>query len=72
VKAQNGRCEGRKLYGTRPGEAAVVERIKELRLTGTAVDKTAEQLNSEGIKPRAGVRWHATSVRRVLLAADAM
>ena len=37
-----------------------------------AVDKIAEQLNAEGIKPRAGVRWHATSVRRVLLAAYAM
>jgi DNA invertase Pin-like site-specific DNA recombinase len=72
VKAQNGRCEGRKPYGTRVGEAAVIERIKALRLTSMAVDKIAEQLNSEGIKPRAGVRWHATSVRRVLLAADAM
>jgi DNA invertase Pin-like site-specific DNA recombinase len=72
AKAENGRCEGRKPYGTRPGEAVVIERIKELRLTGMAVDKIARQLNTEGVKPRAGVRWHATSVRRVLLAADAM
>ncbi len=72
VKAQNGRCEGRKPYGARQGELTVIERIKALRLTGMAVDKIADQLNAEGIKPRAGVCWHATSVRRVLLAADAM
>ena len=72
VKAQNGRCEGRKPYGDRQGETAVIERIKALRLTSMAVDKIADQLNAEGIKPRAGVRWHGTSVRRVLLAADAM
>ena len=41
MKAQNGRCEGRKPYGTRPAEAAVIERIKTLRLTGMAVDKIA-------------------------------
>lgn len=72
AKAENGRCEGRKPYGTRPGEEAVIDRIKELRLTGMGVDSIAGQLNTEGVKPRAGVRWHATSVRRVLLAADAM
>lgn len=58
AKAENGRCEDRKP----PGEAAVIERIKALRLTGMAADKIAGQLNAEGIKPRAGVRWHATFV----------
>jgi DNA invertase Pin-like site-specific DNA recombinase len=72
AKAQNGRCEGRKPYGSRPGELVTIERIKALRLTGMAIDKIADTLNAEGIKPRAGTRWHATSIRRVLLAAHAM
>jgi DNA invertase Pin-like site-specific DNA recombinase len=72
AKARNGRCEGRKPYGDRPGEPEVIERIKALRATGLAVDKLADTLNAEGIKPRAGSRWHGSSVRLVLLAADAM
>jgi DNA invertase Pin-like site-specific DNA recombinase len=72
AKAANGRCEGRKPYGFRPGEPEVIERIKALRGTGLAVDKIADALNTEGIKPRAGVRWHATSVRHVLVAQNAM
>ena len=31
VRRRNGRCEGRKPYGTRPGEHRVVQRILELR-----------------------------------------
>jgi hypothetical protein len=50
----------------------VIEHIKELRGAALAVDKIADALNIEGIKPRAGVRWHATSVRRILIAADAL
>lgn len=55
-----GGCEGRKPYGTRSGEAEVIEGMKELRQQGTAVDKIAETLNTEGIKPRSGQQWYAT------------
>ena len=61
IRAKLGRCEGRKPYGTRPGEAEVIERMKKLREQGTAVDKIAETLNIEGIKPRAGRKWYATT-----------
>ena len=72
IKATSGRCEGRKPYGFGAGEAAIVERIKQLRREGTAVDKIAGVLNTEGIKPRSGVRWYPTSVYRVLKAAGAL
>jgi DNA invertase Pin-like site-specific DNA recombinase len=73
VKAQTGRCEGKKPYGTLPGETAVVDRMKELRRSGLAVDKIAAQLNSEGLPPRAaGARWHQTSVYRILKVANAL
>jgi DNA invertase Pin-like site-specific DNA recombinase len=73
IRAQKGRCEGKKPYGTHAGEQAVIERMKALRLTGLAVDKIAETLNSEGLKPRsAKARWHQTSVYRILKVADAL
>src|SRR5580698_8865105 len=52
AKAANGVCEGRKPYGARIGESAVVERITSLRNVGMAIDTIAETLNAEGIKPR--------------------
>ena len=72
VRERTGRCEGRKRYGTKTGESAVIERIKGMRHTGMAVDKIAAALNREGVKPRAGVRWYPTSVSRVLRANDGL
>ena len=73
VKAQNARCEPRKPYGTRPGKDVVIERKRQLRHSGLAVDKIAESLNAEELKPRtAGSRWHQTSVYRILKMANAL
>jgi DNA invertase Pin-like site-specific DNA recombinase len=72
IRTKAGHCEGRKPYGTRPGEADVIERMKALRCDGLAVDKVAETLNSQGIKPRAGQMWYSTSVYRVLKATGAL
>lgn len=72
IRAKVGRWEGRKPYGTRPGEAEVVEQMKELRQQGAAVDKIAETLNTEAIKPRSGQQWYATSVYRALKCANAL
>jgi DNA invertase Pin-like site-specific DNA recombinase len=72
VRDTSGRCEGRKRYGSRIGESSNVERMKEMRLRGMAVNKIAEALNAEGVEPRAGLRWYATSVYRVLKAANAL
>jgi len=71
VKAQTGRCDGRKPYGERPGEQEVIERIVALRGEGLGMDKIAERLNAEGIAARAG-RWHAMSLSRVLQKANAI
>ena len=72
AKANTGRCEGRKPYGSKPGEAAIIDEMTALRRSGYAVDKIAERLNAEGIKPRSGVRWYPTSVYRVLKASGAL
>jgi DNA invertase Pin-like site-specific DNA recombinase len=65
-RAKEGRCEGRKPYGYFDGERTVVERMTELRNTGMGFDRIAAVLNAEGVKPRAGERWHGLVVNRIL------
>jgi DNA invertase Pin-like site-specific DNA recombinase len=72
MRAATGRCEGRKAYGVRPGEPDVISRIKTLRRQGLAVDKIASSLNAEQLKPRSGTQWYATSVYRILKAANSL
>ena len=65
-KAKTGRCEGAKPYGTLPGEAAVIERMKTLRAEGIGFDRIAAKLNEDGVKPRRGARWHGLTVNKIL------
>jgi DNA invertase Pin-like site-specific DNA recombinase len=65
MKARTGRCEGRKPFGDRPGEAPTLKRMNELRVEGLSFARIAERLNLEGRKPRAGQQWHPGVVRRI-------
>lgn len=65
-KSKHGRCEGRKPYGHRDGEQEVLGRMRALRDEGLAFHKIAAQLNTEGMKPRSGARWHGFVVNRIL------
>jgi DNA invertase Pin-like site-specific DNA recombinase len=67
MKAKTGACEGRKPYGSRPGEAEVISRILELRRAGTAMDTIADTLNTEGVKSRSGGKWYGSAVRNILM-----
>lgn len=67
MKAATGRCEGRKPYGTRDGEAAVIERMRQLRSSGMAYRKVAAMLNAESVPTRtAGKRWRGYTVNAIL------
>lgn len=68
IRARDGRCEGRKRYGTMPGEPEVIARIQSLREEGMALDRIAVWLNEKGIKSRIGSTWYATTVSRILQA----
>lgn len=57
--------------GSHSGKEAVIDRRKELRKTGMAVDKIAEALNAGGPATSTRVRWHQASVYRILKAATA-
>lgn len=61
------RCEGQKPYGTHAGESATLARIFALRQAGQTLDAIAKLLNADGVKPRRGRKWYASSVRSVLI-----
>jgi len=65
-KEKNGRCEGRKPYGAKDGEAEIVTKIQGLRAERLTIEEVADRLNSEGVKTRSGGRWQFTQVRRIL------
>jgi site-specific DNA recombinase len=55
---------------TEPQEAEVLARMRAAREAGESLRSIADSLNAMAVRPRAGKRWHASSVRSVL-AADA-
>jgi DNA invertase Pin-like site-specific DNA recombinase len=66
IRKSEGRCEGRKPYGSKESEQSTLARMIELRGQGLSIADVAERLNGEGVKPRAGAKWHATAVQRIL------
>src|ERR1035441_6867223 len=67
MKATTGRCEGRKPYGERVGEAAAIERMRELRTAGMAYRQIALVLVAEGVPTRTdGKRWRGCTVNGIL------
>lgn len=67
-----GRCEGRKPYGSRPGEADVVTLIHKLRRKPRGGERLsyaaiAERLNAEGCPTRTGKPWAPETVRRIAM-----
>jgi site-specific DNA recombinase len=65
-----GRCEGRKPYGTRPGEAEVVAVIHKLRRKPRGGERLsfktiADRLNAQGHPTRTGKPWARETVRQI-------
>ncbi len=70
-RAREGRCEGRKPFGTRPNEKKVLDRIHQLRRkpkgrTRLSCAAIAERLESEGWPTRMGGAWKPGTVWRIL------
>jgi DNA invertase Pin-like site-specific DNA recombinase len=66
VKAKDGRCEGRKPFGTREGEPELIARIKSLHSSGSNYEQIARTLNAEGIKAQSGGKWYPSNIRRTI------
>jgi DNA invertase Pin-like site-specific DNA recombinase len=65
-KAATGRCEGRKPFGFREGEAEVLARIQSLRASGQTLEQITRTLNAEGIKTRSGGQWFSSTIHNIL------
>nr|BAF45205.1 putative resolvase [uncultured bacterium] len=50
--------------------ANVLPVIKQIRVGGASLRQIAAELNARGIKTSRGGRWHATTVRNLLLLPD--
>ena len=66
MRAKEGRCEGRKPFGHYEGEQSTIAHMTALRASGLGFDRIAAALNTEGIKPRSGARWHGLTVNKIL------
>jgi len=58
ARVRDGRCEGAKPFGSLPGEAEVLQRIKAMQAAGETGYTIANRLNAEGIASRRGTKWH--------------
>lgn len=66
AKAKNGRCEGRKPFGTRPGEAEAVGFMRQYRSDGETFASIADLLNKSAHKTRTGKPWIGAVVCKIL------
>lgn len=68
IRKENGRCEGRKPFGTRPGEQQTLELIFTLHNASPSCspERIADYLNLHGHATRYGKRWHSGTVSKIL------
>lgn len=66
MKAETGRCEGRKPYGHYPGEAENLEHMRWWRGTGATFQSVADAMNAAGKMTRSGKPWGAATVCKIL------
>jgi site-specific DNA recombinase len=69
MRAETGRCEGTKPFGSLPGEEAILDRILKLRRHGNPMQgsllsfaRIASTLNAEGVPSRTGKPWAPATV----------
>lgn len=65
-KALNGRCEGRKPYGDKPGEAEVLEKIVGMHRQEATDAAITRWLNDNNHRARGGGKWLPAVVGRIL------
>ena len=66
LRDQNGKCEGRKAYGTKTGEDVILDIIMDMKRKDYSADGIALMLNDLKYKTRYGKPWHGATVRKIL------
>jgi DNA invertase Pin-like site-specific DNA recombinase len=67
IKANTGKCEGRKAFGEKPEEQQALQRIFTLKNEDRTTRQIAEILNVEALPSRSGRPWNHGSVAKILL-----
>jgi DNA invertase Pin-like site-specific DNA recombinase len=67
AKSKQGKCEGRKSYGFREGEQAIINRMMAFRTEGKNFEQIAATLNNEGVTTRSNGKWFPATIRKILL-----
>jgi len=70
LRTKAGKCEGRKAYGERPGEAEIVDRILQLRRKPVKGERLsfqaiADTLNADGVATRQGGAWRPSTIQNI-------
>jgi DNA invertase Pin-like site-specific DNA recombinase len=66
TRAANGRCEGRKPYGSHEHEQPVVKEMVKLSRAGLTTREIAAAMNADGVRTRMGGEWRHGTVAAVL------
>ncbi len=66
IRAERGKCDGRKSFGERPEEEKSLGLIINLSQQGMKAAEIAGNLNAEGIPTRSGVIWRPNVVAKIL------
>jgi len=66
LRMKAGRCEGRKPFGSYPGEPETLRRIEELNASGETRTAIANILTAEGFRTRSGGEWLQPTVSKIL------
>jgi DNA invertase Pin-like site-specific DNA recombinase len=66
LRSKNGKCEGRKCFGARPGESETLDYIVKNAAQGQSSDAIANSLDALKIPTRYGKRWHSGTVSKIL------
>jgi site-specific DNA recombinase len=73
IRTEKGRCEGKRAYGSLPGEKEVIKRIRYMRRKPRGSNKRrrsfqsiADQLNIDGTRTRQNKQWTASLVYNVV------
>jgi DNA invertase Pin-like site-specific DNA recombinase len=65
-----GRSEGRKTFGSKPGEAEAIHQMRSLKAAGLSCDKIADALNANGVPARGTKKrtgpWLGCTIARIL------
>lgn len=67
----NGKCDGRKSFGEKPGEEIALRMMLDFRRAGVTFQGIAANLNSAGARSRTGAKWRASTVAKIVTREEA-